>query len=78
MLSKDTHLCTAGLDKMVIKYDGTVLPCPAFKEYNPLILNRMGIKTPNIHTDLEKVEIHNGTRKKPLCKQLYGFNKNLK
>lgn len=78
LLSKDTHLCTAGLDKMVIKYDGTVLPCPAFKEYDPLILNRMGIKTPNIHTDLEKVEIHNGTRKKPLCKQLYGFNKNLK
>ena len=78
LLSKDTHLCTAGLDKMVIKYDGTVLPCPAFKEYDTLILNRMGIKTPNIHTDLEKVEIHNGTRKKPLCKQLYGFNKNLK
>mgnify|MGYP006070625729 FL=1 len=78
LLSKDTHLCTAGLDKMVIKYDGTVLPCPAFKEYDTLILNKMGIKTPNIYTDLEKLEIHNGTRKKPLCKQLYGFDKSLK
>ncbi len=35
----------------------------------------MGIKTPNIYTNLEEVEIYNGTRKKPLCKELYRFNK---
>ena len=27
-----THKCNAGLDKIDIKFDGTVLPCPAFKE----------------------------------------------
>ena len=78
LLSKDTHLCTAGLYKMVIKYDGTVLPCPAFKEYDIEKLNKIGIKTPNIYTDLESIDICNGTRKKPLCKQLYGFNSKLK
>ena len=78
LLSKDEHLCTAGLDKMVIKYDGTVLPCPAFKEFDIGLLNKIGIKTPNIHTDLDKVEIHNGTRKKPLCKQLYKFRQTIK
>ena len=47
LLSKDTHL-SARSDKMVIKYDETVLPCPAFKEYDTLILNRMGMKTISI------------------------------
>ena len=75
---EDTHKCTAGLSKLVIKYDGTVLPCAAFKEYDLKTLNSMGIKTPNIYTNLEEVEIHNGTRKKPLCKQLYHFNKVIK
>lgn len=78
LLSKDEHLCTAGLDKMVIKYDGTVLPCPAFKEFDIELLNKIGIKTPNIHTDLDKVEVYNGTRKKPLCKQLYKFKQTIK
>ena len=77
LLSKDEHLCTAGLDKIVIKYDGTVLPCPAFKEFDIELLNKMEIKTPNIYTDLDKVEIHNGTRKKPLCKQLYKFRQTI-
>lgn len=71
---KDIHKCTAGLSKLVIKYDGTILPCAAFKEYDLEILNSMSIKTPNIYENLKEVEIHNGTRKKPLCKQLYKFN----
>ena len=75
---EDDHKCTAGLSKIVIKYNGTVLPCAAFKEYYLEILNSMGIKTPNIYDNLEEVEIHNGTRKKPLCKQLYHFNKIIK
>lgn len=73
----DTHKCSAGLDKLVIKFDGTVLPCPAFKEYDTAKLNQIGIKTPNIHTQLEEVQVHNGTRKYPLCKQLYHFDKSL-
>ncbi|HAB65836.1 MAG TPA: hypothetical protein DCE23_00565 [Firmicutes bacterium] len=78
LLQEDRHKCTAGLDKLVIKYDGTVLPCPAFKEYDIEVLNRMGIKTPNIYTDLEQIEVHNGTRSYPLCKKLYNFNNSIK
>lgn len=73
LLGEDKHKCTAGLDKLVIKYDGTVLPCPAFKEFDNSILNNMGIQTPNIYDDLSKVQVHNGTRVYPLCKQLYKF-----
>ena len=75
---ENVHKCTAGLSKLVIKYDGTVLPCAAFKEYDLEILNSMGIKTPNIYNGLEEVKVHNGTRKRPLCKQLYHFNKVIK
>lgn len=78
LLDDDKHKCTAGLDKLVIKYDGTVLPCPAFKEYDISQLNKIGIKTPNIHTDLESVEVHSGTRVYPLCKKLYSFNGTVK
>ena len=73
----DTHKCTAGLSKMVIKYDGLVLPCPAFKEYDIDVLNKIGIKTPNIYGDLNDIKVYSGTRSKPLCKQLYDFNRNI-
>lgn len=75
--SDNTHLCTAGLSKMVIKYDGTVLPCPAFKEYDTAKLNALGIKTPNIYSNLDEVTIRTGTMQKPLCKRLYNFDRNL-
>ena len=78
LMSEDKHKCTAGFDKLVIKYDGTVLPCPAFKEYDTSLLNKMGIKTPNVHTELESVTIHNGTRAYPLCKKLYDFKGTIK
>lgn len=78
LIQEDTHKCSAGLDKLVIKYDGTVLPCPAFKEFDVDILNKMGIKTPNIYTGLDEVKVHNGTRTYPLCKKLYNFNRSIK
>ncbi len=78
LISDDIHLCTAGLDKLVIKYDGTVLPCPAFKEYNLKELNELGIETPNIYTELEKVHVKVGSRNKPLCKELYRFSDSIK
>lgn len=78
LISDDKHKCTAGLDKLVIKYDGTVLPCPAFKEYDLSVLNKIGIRTPNIFTDLSSVKIHNGTRAFPLCKKLYDFTGTIK
>lgn len=78
LMNDDKHKCTAGLDKLVIKYDGTLLPCPAFKEYDLDVLNRIGIKTPNIHSDLDSIRIYNGTRAYPLCKKLYDFNGTIK
>lgn len=77
-LNNDKHLCNAGLSKLVIKYDGTVLPCAAFKEYDIKKLNDLGIKTPNIYNELDSIKIYNGTRKEPLCKKLYGFNRSIK
>ena len=78
LIQEDSHLCTAGLSKLVIKYDGTVLPCPAFKEYPTEALNCIGIKTPNIHTNLSDVKVYSGSRKKPLCKKLYNFQNFIK
>lgn len=77
LLGADFHKCTAGLGKLVIKYDGTVLPCPAFKEYDINKLKELGIPIGNIYTDLEQIKIYNGTRNKPLCKKLYGIDRRI-
>ena len=37
-------------------------------------LEKYGIKLHSIYEDLEKVVLHEGKRKLPLCKQVYGFN----
>lgn len=74
---KISHLCTAGTEKLDIKYDGTVLPCPAFKEMSIETMEKYGIKLHSIYEDLEKVVVHRGKRKAPLCKQVYGFNGDL-
>lgn len=71
---KISHLCTAGTEKLDIKYDGTILPCPAFKEMSVEKMEKYGIKLHSIYEDLEKVVIHEGKRKSPLCKQVYGFS----
>lgn len=68
-----SHLCTAGTEKLDIKYDGTILPCPAFKELSTETMERYGIKIYSIYEDLEKVVVPGGKRKQPLCKQVYGF-----
>ena len=70
---EDTHKCNAGLEKLDIKFDGTVLPCPAFKEITPDECIRFNIKLPNIYKNLKEVVISGkGRRVKPLCKQIYG------
>lgn len=74
---KISHLCTAGTEKLDIKYDGTVLPCPAFKELNVETMKKYGIRLHNIYEDLEKVVVHEGKRKTPLCRQVYGFKTEL-
>ena len=74
---KISHLCTAGTEKLDIKYDGTILPCPAFKEMSIETMEKYGIKLYSIYEDLEKVVVHGGRRKIPLCKQIYGFSGDL-
>ena len=74
---KISHLCTAGTEKLDIKYDGTILPCPAFKEISAETMDKYGIKLHSIYEDLEQVVISGGKRKTPLCKQIYGFQSNL-
>ena len=69
---EQTHKCNAGLEKLDIRYDGTVLPCPAFKDITEEECRKYGIPLPNIYTNLEDVHIPGkGTRVKPLCKQIY-------
>lgn len=72
-----SHLCTAGTEKLDIKYDGTILPCPAFKELSAKTMEKYGIRLHSIYEDLEKVVVHGGKRREPLCKKIYGFNGNL-
>ena len=72
-----SHLCTAGTEKLDIKYDGTILPCPAFKEISLETMKKYGIKLHSIYEDLEEVVLHNEKRNEPLCKQVYGFKGNL-
>lgn len=78
LLSDNTHKCTAGFSKMVIKYDGTVLPCPAFKEYDISVLKSLGFSTPNIYTNLSDIKIRECSMQEPLCKKLYHFNNIIK
>lgn len=74
---KISHLCTAGTEKLDIRYDGTVLPCPAFKEISVETMEKYGIKLHSIYEDLENVVVTGGKRTKPLCKQVYGFKGDL-
>lgn len=72
----DGHKCNAGLEKLDIKFDGSVLPCPAFKEITKEECERFNINIPNIYTNLEGIVIiGSGTRAKPLCKQIYKSKK---
>ena len=68
----DNHKCNAGLEKLDIKFNGDVLPCPAFKEITSEECEKFNIKIPNIYRNLEEVYIPGkGNRVKQLCKQIY-------
>lgn len=58
---QNEHQCTAGIDKISIRYDGAILPCPAFKD-----LPFEGL--PNI-ANLSKYELSKQKRKNPLCQK---------
>ena len=74
---KISHLCTAGTEKLDIRYDGIILPCPAFKEISIETMEKYGIRLYSIYEDLEKVVVPGEKRKQPLCKQIYGFEGDL-
>lgn len=68
---ENSHLCNAGLEKLDIKFDGTILPCPAFKELDEETMKRFGIKYYNIYENLEDVKTPGGKRAEPLCRRVY-------
>lgn len=69
---EEAHKCNAGLEKLDIKYDGTVLPCPAFKELSACEYKKYGIQVYSIYDDLDKIKIPGvGTRSEALCKKVY-------
>lgn len=72
---ENTHKCNAGLEKLNIKYDGTVLPCPAFKELDIKTMKKFGIKYYNIYENLEEVKVYSGKRLEPLCQKVYRLKK---
>ena len=77
LTENNTHLCTAGLDKLSIRYDGMILPCVAFKELDEKTLeniiknNDINFNIINIKDDLSKINIREGFHINPLCKQVY-------
>ena len=71
LLGENRHLCNAGLEKLDIKYDGTILPCPAFKELDEETMKKYGIKNYSIYKNLEEVKTPGGKRKEPLCAKIY-------
>ena len=67
---ENTHLCTAGFDKLVVRYDGILLPCPAFKDVDEEWLEKKGFKKISIYKNLEEFKSISGVRKTPLCEQI--------
>lgn len=71
------HLCTAGRDKLSIRYDGLILPCVAFKEMDTsnleFIFNKNGInfKLLNIRNSLDTIKSRPGNNTIPICQQVY-------
>lgn len=69
---ENIHKCNAGIEKLDIKFDGTILPCPAFKEITKEDCAKFNIKLYNIYDNLEELKIKGiGTRIEPLCKKVY-------
>lgn len=70
---EETHRCNAGLEKLDIKFNGDVLPCPAFKEITEEECKRFNINISNIYKNLEDIKCPGtGKRVRQLCKQIYG------
>jgi len=71
-----THKCTAGLQKLHIKYDGTILPCAALKELSLEEYQNFRIPMSSIYDSLENITIpKDAVRDIPLCKKIYDRRK---
>lgn len=71
LMGNNSHKCNAGLEKLDIKFDGTILPCPAFKELDLDTMKKYGIKYYNIYENIEEVNTPGGKRVEPLCAKVY-------
>ena len=71
LMGDTLHKCNAGLEKLDLKFDGTVLPCPAFKELDINTMKKYGIKHYSIYENLDKVKTPGGKRVEPLCRRIY-------
>ncbi len=71
LMEDSTHQCNAGLEKLDIKFDGTILPCPAFKELDVETMKKYKIKCYSIYENLEAVKTPGGKRVEALCKKVY-------
>ena len=67
LFSNAYHICTAGNDKLHIRFDGQVLPCPAFKDMN--VEDIENFKSVNIYKNLSDLEIKNQINTIPLCQR---------
>ena len=63
------HICTAGFDKISIRYDGEILPCPAFKDIDLNLLKQKGYEPVNIFKNLEDFIVKDKAHVVPLCQQ---------
>ena len=71
LMGDTLHKCNAGLEKLDIKFDGTILPCPAFKELDNPTMKKYGIKHYSIYENLEEAKTPGGKRLDPLCRKIY-------
>ena len=71
MQQLNQHKCTAEFDKIDIRFDGQVLPCPAFKDTSEKLLREKGVKNINIYKNLEDFEFTpTVSRNSPLCEEI--------
>ncbi len=67
LLENSSHICTAGNDKLHIRFDGQILPCPAFKDM--ILDNIENFKMINIYKNLNEIELKNEINSTPLCQK---------
>ena len=70
LTKNNTHICSAGKDKIVIRYDGQILPCPAFKDVDINLLEKLGCHSVNIYDNLNDFTFSQQNHTIPLCSQL--------